>query len=371
MKHIITIFFILLSLPAIAEKYCVFTPIKGTEGLGGNRVRNITQLPDGRMMIITEGLLNLYDGTDFNYLHYNQKHFCPLSAYSGFHHEYIDSHGYMWIKNQYQLMAVDIKHECLVEQPDSLLATWGISSPIKDFFMDKAKNIWIINDKDELILVDKNNMKAKTFLPYASSTGNTTDQLYDLGVLEDQLYLFYRSGLLICYNLKSHQEIYRQKLPDELPKGKYENTSYVVPGNNTFYQLRNGNQGGVMLNYDITRKKWNIVFQTDYRLNSLSIDKDSSIWVSCYMGLWNIDAGLINKQYIPNLKLVDGRTINTEVSTLYNDNQGGMWLGTLDRGILYYHPNRFRFQNIGNSLFPTAKDVNISVTCFTTDKKTY
>ena len=89
MKHIITIFFIFLSLPAIAEKYCVFTPIKGTEGLGGNRVRNITQLPDGRMMIITEGLLNLYDGTDFNYLHYNQKHFCPLSAYSGFHHEYI------------------------------------------------------------------------------------------------------------------------------------------------------------------------------------------------------------------------------------------------------------------------------------------
>ena len=75
MKHIITIFFIFLSLPAIAEKYCVFTPIKGTEGLGGNRVRNITQLPDGRMMIITEGLLNLYDGTDFNYLHYNQNIF--------------------------------------------------------------------------------------------------------------------------------------------------------------------------------------------------------------------------------------------------------------------------------------------------------
>ena len=152
------------SLPAIAEKYCVFTPIKGTEGLGGNRVRNITQLPDGRMMIITEGLLNLYDGTDFNYLHYNQKHFCPLSAYSGFHHEYIDSHGYMWIKNQYQLMVVDIKHECLVEQPDSLLATWGISSPIKDFFMDKTKNIWIINDKDELILVDKDNMTGESEL---------------------------------------------------------------------------------------------------------------------------------------------------------------------------------------------------------------
>ena len=102
--------------------------------------------------------------------------------------------------------------------------------------MDKAKNIWIINDKDELILVDKNNMKVKTFLPYASSTGNTTDQLYDLGVLEDQLYLFYRSGLLICYNLKSHQEIYRQSYRMNFLKG-IRNTSYVVPGNNTFYQF--------------------------------------------------------------------------------------------------------------------------------------
>ena len=102
--------------------------------------------------------------------------------------------------------------------------------------------------KTNIILVDKNNYEGKTFLPYASSTGNTTDQLYDLGVLEDQLYLFYRSGLLICYNLKSHQEIYRQKLPDELPKGKYENTSYVYPVTILFIQLRNGSQGGVMLN---------------------------------------------------------------------------------------------------------------------------
>lgn len=367
MKYIIYLLFLFISLPSIAEKYCVFTPINGTNGLAGNRVRNISQLPDGRMMIITEGLLNLYDGTDFSYLHYGQKHICQLSEYSGFHHEYIDAHGYMWLKNQHQLMVVDVPFERFVEQPDSLLALWGIDSPMKDFFMDKAKNIWIITDKDELVRIDKVNLKAETFLPHVSSIGNAMDQVYDIGVLGEQLYLFYRSGLLICYNLKSQKEIYRQKLPDELPEGKYENTSYVVPGNNTFYQLRNGNKGGVMLNYNVTKRNWEVVFQTDYWLNSLSIDKDGSIWVSCYMGLWNIDAGLKKKQYIPNLKLVDGRTIHTEVSTLYNDNQGGMWLGTLNQGILYYHPNRFRFQNIGKTLFTNPEDINIYVTCFTTD----
>lgn len=369
MKYIINLLFLFISLPSIAEKYCVFTPINGTNGLAGNRVRNISQLPDGRMMIITEGLVNLYDGTDFSYLHYGQKHICQLSEYSGFHHEYIDAHGHMWIKNQYQLMVVDVPFERFVERPDSLLALWGINSPMKDFFMDKSKNIWIITDKDELVRIDKANQKAETFLTHVSSIDNSIDQVYDLGVLGEQLYLFYRSGLLVCYNMKSHKEAYRQQLPGELPAGKYENTSYVVPGNNTFYQLRNGNRGGVMLNYNVTKRKWDVVLQTDYWLNSVSVDKDGSIWISCHMGLWNMDAGLTKKQYIPNLHLVDGRTIHTEVSTLYNDNQGGMWLGTLNQGILYYHPNRFRFQNIGRTLFPTPKDMNIYVTCFTTDNK--
>ena len=139
--------------------------------------------------------------------------------------------------------------------------------------------------------------------------------------------------------MESQKEIYRQKLSDELPEGVYGNTSYVVPGTNTFYQLCNGNRGGVMLAYDVERRKWNIVLQTSYWLNYLSVDKDGSIWISCHKGLWNIDAGLERKQYIPTLKLVDGRNINTEVSTLYNDSQGGMWVGTLNRCLLYTSPS--------------------------------
>lgn len=125
------IFLWLVTLPLWAEKHCVFTPIDVTQGLSGNKVRNICQLPDGRMMITTEGQLNLYDGTHFSYLHYNRQHLCPLSEYSGYHHEYIDANGYMWMKNKHQLMVVDMGRECFVEYPDSLLAVWGIDMPIK------------------------------------------------------------------------------------------------------------------------------------------------------------------------------------------------------------------------------------------------
>lgn len=295
MKYILILLLLLIfPLSGIAEKHCVFTPINGTHGLSGNKVRNITQLPDGRMMITTEGLLNLYDGTNFSYLHYDREAICRLSDYSGFHHEYIDAHGYMWLKNQRQLMVVDIGRECFIERPDSLLALWGIDTPMKDFFMDKTKDLWVITDKDDLVRIDKTTLQASTFLNRVSLIGDTTDQVYDLGVLDGNLYLFYRSGLLICYAMESQKEIYRQKLSDELPEGVYGNTSYVVPGTNTFYQLCNGNRGGVMLAYDVERRKWNIVLQTSYWLNYLSVDKDGSIWISCHKGLWNIELSLIH-----------------------------------------------------------------------------
>lgn len=158
-----------------------------------------------------------------------------------------------------------------------------------------------------MVRIDKTTLQASTFLNRVSLIGDTTDQVYDLGVLDGNLYLFYRSGLLICYAMESQKEIYRQKLSDELPEGVYGNTSYVVPGTNTFYQLCNGNRGGVMLAYDVERRKWNIVLQTSYWLNYLSVDKDGSIWISCHKGLWNIDAGAGKKTIYTNLE-ISGRT---------------------------------------------------------------
>lgn len=367
MKNRFCIFLIFFYIIGVnAQKHCVFTSISGTNSLSGNKVRNITQLPDGRMMITTEGMVNLYNGTTFSYLHYNQNHIFPLSAYSGFHHEYIDAHGFMWLKNRYTLMVVDINRERFVERPDSLLASWGVKEALKDFFMDKEKNLWLVTEKDDLLYWDTKSLKPVPFLHQVSSIGNepNNDQLYDLGVFNQKLYLFFRSGLLVCFDIPSRKEVYRQQSQNAFSSGYYGTTSYVVQGKDRFFQLCNGNRGGSMLSYDVNQRKWKTVLQEDYWLNYLSIDKDGSIWISCLKGLWNIDASLTKKQYIPSLKLVDGRNIDTEVSTLYNDAQGGMWVGTVNRGLLYYHPERFRFQNIGSSLFPLKESKTINVTCF-------
>src|SRR5690606_27656212 len=77
----------------------VFSEINTKDGLSGNRVRSITQLSDGRMVIITEGLFNIYNGSTFHYVHYDESLEYSLSGYNGYHRLYTDGNDGLWLKN--------------------------------------------------------------------------------------------------------------------------------------------------------------------------------------------------------------------------------------------------------------------------------
>lgn len=352
---------LIIAEPVFSEKHYVFTRLDASQGLSGNKVRNISQLPDGRMVITTEGQMNIYDGTSFTYLHYSHNNICQLSEYSGFNHTYIDKNGYMWVKNNHTLMIADIAREKFINNPDEIFKKWGVNRNLKDLFMDKYDGLWLVTEEDNLIHINKERDNTDFFKKNISLDN---DQIYDLGVIDDTLYLFYKSGMLVCYNITSGKEIYRCSIPSDIPSTHYGNTSYVVQGEDSFYQLCNGQKGGVMLCFNIHNRAWKLVMVTDSWFNYLSIDRDKSIWVAGHDGLYNISADFKQKQHIPTIKLVDGRKIDTEISTLYNDLQGGMWVGTLNRGILYYHSNRFRFQNIGKVVFPISDEKPLHVTGF-------
>lgn len=362
LKKILYLIVILaISQSAFSEKHYVFSLLDASDGLSGNKVRNIAQLPDGRMVFTTEGQMNIYDGTSFTYLHYNSQNICRLSEYSGFNHTYIDNRGYMWFKNNHTLMIADSGKEAFLEHPDSLFTQFGITTPLKDLFVDKYSNLWVITDEDDLWVIDSDRTRSSVFM---NNVSLSNDQIYDLGVLDNRLYLFYRSGTLICHDLPTGKELYRRIIPTQTLSGKYGNTSYVVQGDDVFYQLCNGNSGGVMLAFNISKKTWDVIMTTDSWFNYLSIDTDKSLWISGHDGLYNMSNNLKDKQFIPSLKLVDGKKIETETSTIFNDLQGGMWIGTLNRGLLYYHQDRFRFQNIGKAVFPIQGNATIHITGF-------
>lgn len=57
--------------------------------------------------------------------------------------------------------------------------------------------------------------------------------------------------------------------------------------------------------------------------------------------MWIIDLDSGEKKYDEILRTSHGDLIATEISTVYEDMDGGIWLGTFNRGILYYHPSKY------------------------------
>src|SRR5574344_903198 len=159
-------------------------------------------------------------------------------------------------------------------------------------------------------------------------------------------------------------EIYREN-PYGKEENPYQNTLMVVPHKQYLYQSRNGISGGQLIRFNTQNRKWERILEPGYWLNTLTVDRDNICWISSFSGLWKIDETLRHQQLVAPLHLVDGRSFDCEISTQFNDNQGGLWVGTLNRGLLYYHPDRFKFRNFGLSLFNLAENQNLEVTCIT------
>jgi signal transduction histidine kinase/DNA-binding response OmpR family regulator len=358
------VFFILLfvSFRLTAQEHYVFSPISSINGPSDDRVRTLCQLPDGRMIIITEGLVNIYDGATFRYMHYNEQQAYPLAKYSGYHRAYVDIENHLWLKNQYKLMLFDIRTESFAPNIDSVFSSQNIRGHVVDLFMDTGHNFWYVTANDELIYRPGKSARAEHFLSNISNVNGLNDILYDLAIHENLLFLFYKSGAMVCYNFNTRKELYREN-PFGGNNG-YTNTLMVVPYKQFIYQARNGYNSGLLLRFNIINRKWETLFEANYWVNTLTINNNGDCWISSLKGLWLIDQHTLQKRQISPLQLVDGRLFESEISTQYNDNKGGLWVGTVNRGMLYYHPERFKFRNFGRSLFKALDNESFNVNSF-------
>ncbi|MDL2243570.1 helix-turn-helix domain-containing protein [Bacteroidales bacterium OttesenSCG-928-J19] len=352
MKRIVLLILLglLASLSTGANEF-VFDPIDVSHGLSDNQVRYILQLPDGRMVFTTSGNVNLYDGARFQYIHRTDRHIHPLNAYDGFYRIYQSRDSLLWIKDYHKLMCIDLTREVYLDELDMP------SSP-EDLFVDSFGEIWLLTSPSTLYRTETD----ETF----DLTGNS-GTLQDIFVHQDCLYLFYNTGSVICYDLNGRRRLYDEPAYSDEEALLFKNTSLVVEGKDGFYQLRNGSKGGFFF-FDPRSRTWEKLLETDYVLNTLIVTEEGTAYVSSAHGIWIVHPSAGEKQYLPVLKTVEGETIDTEISTLYQDKQGGLWLGTINRGLLYHHPDRYKLSHIGRSYFPETSTKDLIVQAFTEDE---
>ncbi|MGY5355614.1 helix-turn-helix domain-containing protein [Wenyingzhuangia sp. IMCC45467] len=357
LKNILFLTLLLSNLVIGQNSNFTFSRLNATHGLSDNQVRFILQLADGRMVFTTNGNLNLYDGFKFQSIHRSDKDITSLKKYDGHYRVYQSKDSLLWIKDQYKLMCIDLKIEQYISEPNKIFRSMGVTSTILDFFLDDFKRMWLLTENG--LIQPETNILIK----------NISDEgrLQDLGSDKNYLYLFYHTGEVVCYDLITQEKIYNVS-PYALSDIKnFDRTSMVVKGKKGFYQLRNGIKGGFFF-FNLKTKNWKTILETSYTLNTLVVTNDEKAYVSSLKGVWEIDDKRGVKNYFPALKTIDEGVVDTDISTLFIDQQGALWIGTNNRGLLYYHPSRFSFQKIGTSYFPNLTSKDLSIWSFAEDE---
>ena len=336
MKHIFhySILLVCLSvhLSMMAMPY-TFSRLDASDGLSDNQVQHILQLPDGRMVFTTLGNINLYDGMRFHYIHRNDSDVYAIKDYHGHYHVYAGHHDRLWVKEYGKVWCLDLRHEQYLKNPETVFLETGIREKVTDLFVDSEKDLWLVTPKGIW------EAKKKRYLLLPKDAG----ELQDVEVSNDRIYLFFSFGEVICYSQNQGKPLYRKAAYPENERTNYSRTSLVVKGpDGNFYQVRSGKKSGLFV-FSPQSRTWRLLLETHSPLHTLIVPSHEIAYISSLNGIWSISLPKGKARFQSSLRTTDGKQLQTDLNTIYQDRQQGIWLGTGNRGILYTHPERFKF----------------------------
>ena len=318
---------LLLSADVFAIKDPVFYVYNAANGLADNSAQTINCTKTGRLVITTMGQINFYDGQQFTYIDPTTENTYPLSKYNGHAHLYFDKHHHLWLKRRHSLTCVNLTQEVFVKSIVEEFQKLGMDDQVEDLFVDDNNNVWLLTAKGLYNCETKQTYQVRPKL-----------NLQELKTWQDKyLLLFYENGLLDVLELSSGTPVYSEKAYDESLSAKYSGTSLVRMIGDMFYQIRNGNSNGILLRFDVNKWEWDTILETPYYLSNV-VEQDSTIYIPSAYGYWTYDMASGALEHTEQLKMSNGQMLLTDINAIEFDRQGGMWVGTEKRGLLYARP---------------------------------
>lgn len=304
-----------------------FRIINAANGLADNSAQTLDCTFSGRIIVSSLGHINIYDGGYFTQISSdrNEKYF-PLSKYSGNYHHYFDNNHHLWLKDKRKVKCVDMLTEKYINDLVPLFEREGVKGELDDLFVDSSGRLWLVAKG---ILVAENRKYSIKF--------NANKELQDLEVNNDELHLFFSDGSMDTYDIKSSKYLRTSIAYGEDEQKQYTKSAVLLKTNGGFFQIRNGGGKSILLWHEFATGKWSEIMRLDYSLNNMVV-KDGMLYIASAYGYWTYDMKTSQLEHYDEIRLNNGRILLTDINTLEFDRQGGFWIGTEKRGLLYSKP---------------------------------
>lgn len=348
------------------EKQILFTNLDNTDGLSHNRVHVILKDSRGFMWFGTMQGLCRYDGYSFKVFKNN-----PLDSNSIGGNTITqlveDNDNKIWVTANYEIDIFDPISETFVHNHKVFNQKNGVPKANNLYYKDKNGDFWFAHPDSGLYkyLFRKDSLiKINYVIEDTATIGH--ERITDIS--EDSkgnLWLIHDNGVLEKIDHNNFKVILRI----HLNTGSDLLLKFLIDSDDDFWIYAYNTNFGVIY-YNLQNRKVRYIDKNSKEtqlsndlISSIAQDDDGLIWIGTDQGGIN----LLNKNdfsisYILNNPFNNLSLSQNTVTEIYKDRDGYMWIGTFKKGISYYHKHLYKFQlyklNLGDRSGPEINDID-------------
>lgn len=302
------------------------------DGLSHTTVWDMAQDKTGYMWLATDNGLNRYDGCQFSI--YQLDGTDSLHVGNGIVRTcFADSKGEIWAGTDDGLMHYDCEKERFEFFP---YVVDGKNRPVHGIAELSGHELLLYAQNEKLLVFDKETHRFSVPFPeladiMPSSVSSQGDWVYICSVEGVYIYTVSQKSFdFIPLNNKMRKLVAIQQYPATLWIG--------TEGEGLFrYDFRSGKTK--QYTHRIGDKK---CLSSNY-VRTLALDHQGRLWIGTLNSLNIYDERQDCFQVFADNSMKSGNRLELSVRKIFKDAQGGMWLGTYQKGVGYYHPLRKQF----------------------------
>lgn len=318
------------------------------DGLPDNNVHSIGQLPDKRMLIVTESSVCIFNGENVVQLK------SPLSD-ALLVDEFCDQiasrkDGFCWIRLANQLKILNLSTEHFITNPREFLSReYGISKKIGNVFFDNEGGVYLLTANHRLFFLPSYHGLVPLTVPASFHPVQATQTTTSVCLLSSE-------GRILILDKKTFRKKRFCSVSQLLGDGRiydFRQMTCVSQRNNVIFSVKVDDGKSILASLNVDRGTLNMTKTIGDIVCSMKIMRNDRLLVASQkmIYLFGRDGTLLSEtRYCATPKGV----FEVERPVLFADGDDGIWMALKKKGIVYTSSHSVRFKSLSGASLPCS-----------------